>query len=428
MYNRIRQCLIVSVQIHRRFATQSNYEKILLERAKNFRVNTSWTGAACRRCMCGGVQNVVKKELVQAYSKEDAQRKLDEFLSDPENKKLAQIIELEIDVLRHNAEKVPNGTIAPREWLVLFKLETRSQRKKYLHFLWHNEKTRENKAAKKEAKKAEWLVKKAELEKKEAEEDTNEMKYGLGHNTIFMRIYESTMNNFYNGRVILHAMMYEPKIVFDCSYEEHMTIFEIQYCVRQLIMAFSNNRTHENPMFLYFCNFNKDGFLGQNFYRQLPIADDVDFPAVITTQSYLDLFPKEKLVYLTPHCRNDLEEFDPEAIYIIGAMVDKTSPKPHSLAKAKKEGIRMAKLPLEKYLEWGTGSTKSFTLNQMMSILLDVRHTKDWKKALSSHVPSRKLKATRDYMLQKKLQKALELGPAKPFNPEEYRFLNRKLK
>lgn len=128
MYSRIRQCLIVSVQIHKRFTTQSNYENVLL-RARNFRVNTSWTSTVCRRCMYGSVQNVIKNELVQTKSKEDAQRKLDEFLSDPENKKLAQIIELEIDVLRHNAEKVPTGDIAPKEWLMLFNLQTRSQRK-----------------------------------------------------------------------------------------------------------------------------------------------------------------------------------------------------------------------------------------------------------------------------------------------------------
>lgn len=190
--------------------------------------------------------------------------------------------------------------------------------------MWHNEKTKESRKAKKEAKQAEWLVKKEELKKKEAEEDTDEIKYGLGHNTLFMRIYEATMNNFYNGKVI-RAMMYEPKVVFDCSYEEYMTLVESQYCVRQLVMAFANNRCHEDPMCIYFCNFNKDGHLGQTLHKQLPTLYDDDFPAIISSQSYLDLFPKEKLVYLTPHCRTNLEEHDPEAIYIIGAVVDKVS-------------------------------------------------------------------------------------------------------
>lgn len=63
---------------------------------------------------------------------------------------------------------------------------------------------------------------------------------------------------------------------------------------------------------------------------------------------------------------------------------------PLSLAKAKKENIRMAKLPLDKYLQWGSGSGKSLTLNQCISILLDVKRTNDWKYALR-HVPKRKI-------------------------------------
>lgn len=64
----------------------------------------------------------------------------------------------------------------------------------------------------------------------------------------------------------------------------------------------------------------------------------------------------------------------------------------------------MAKLPLEKYLAWGSSSDKSLTLNQMMNILLDIRHTKDWKKALE-HIPNRKLREAREHRLRSKLKK-----------------------
>lgn len=50
----------------------------------------------------------------------------------------------------------------------------------------------------------------------------------------------------------------------------------------------------------------------------------------------------------------------------------------------------MAKLPLDRYLQWGSGSGKSLTLNQVTSILLDVKLTGDWKYALR-HVPRRKV-------------------------------------
>lgn len=50
----------------------------------------------------------------------------------------------------------------------------------------------------------------------------------------------------------------------------------------------------------------------------------------------------------------------------------------------------MAKLPLDRYLQWGSGSGKSLTLNCMLSILLDIKTTGDWKYALR-HVPRRKV-------------------------------------
>lgn len=77
----------------------------------------------------------------------------------------------------------------------------------------------------------------------------------------------------------------------------------------------------------------------------------------------------------------------------------------------------MAKLPIEKYLDWGSGSTKNLTLNQMLNILLDINITRNWKEALR-HVPTRKLREAREYMLKKKLYKELNSKEA-PFEEAE---------
>jgi mitochondrial ribonuclease P protein 1 len=50
----------------------------------------------------------------------------------------------------------------------------------------------------------------------------------------------------------------------------------------------------------------------------------------------------------------------------------------------------MARLPLDHYLQWGSGSGKSLTLNHMISIMLDIKSTGNWEKALQ-HVPRRKI-------------------------------------
>jgi ribonuclease P protein 1 len=61
---------------------------------------------------------------------------------------------------------------------------------------------------------------------------------------------------------------------------------------------------------------------------------------------------QEKIVYLTPHCREDLGKWDHDAVYVVGALVDKSTQDPFSLAKAKKLGIKTRKLPLDHYLEY----------------------------------------------------------------------------
>ena len=72
-------------------------------------------------------------------------------------------------------------------------------------------------------------------------------------------------------------------------------------------------------------------------------------PEVYTEQSYLDIFPKEKIVYLSPDSRNELK-WDDEDVYIIGGLVDIDVKSNASLGKAKKEGVRHAHLPMRRVL------------------------------------------------------------------------------
>lgn len=195
--------------------------------------------------------------------------------------------------------------------------------RKYLQRLWKIEKSNENFKAKKEKQRElreiEWQAKFSQNA-----EETGEIRYGLFQNSLFLRIYPKTIHDWYNARLIRN-MMFEPKIVFDCGYEEHMTQAEIHNCAKQLTISFAKNRIHDGSLCLYFCNLNKDGLLKQYFHCNMPNLLDDDFPAIVTSQSYLELFPKDKLVYLTPHCRTNMTEYDPDMVYIIGAMVDKVN-------------------------------------------------------------------------------------------------------
>lgn len=68
-----------------------------------------------------------------------------------------------------------------------------------------------------------------------------------------------------------------------------------------------------------------EGILKSYIKRQIPTIEDPAFPLNLHEASYLDLFPKDQLVYLTPHCNDTMEKYDHDAIYIIGAIVDKVN-------------------------------------------------------------------------------------------------------
>lgn len=313
----------------------------------------------------------------------EAEKEIAELITDPEKAKLKKILELELEVMQGNCDKIPSR-LRPRDWLELLKSTNQRQRRSYLLYMWRNEmKTRSIKERKA-------LRRQKELEKGRMESDGDDLAYGLRRNTLFLRIRIQTMNMFYHHK-LFQAMLHEPTIIYDLDYEQYMTRIELFNCVKQLVLSFAVNRTHDNPVNLYFCNANSSARLMQLVQRSIPTIYDNDFPLNVTSQSYLDIFDKKSLVYLTPNSHHTLTEYDPSKVYIIGALVDKANPRPLSLAKAKKEGIQTAKLPLDKYLKWTGGSGKNLALNQVLSILLDQRIQNNWEESLQ-HVPRRKLR------------------------------------
>lgn len=184
-------------------------------------------------------------------------------------------------------------------------------------------------------------------------------------------------------------MLFGQKIIFDCSYDQHMSRHQANSTAQQLLMSFAANRMHRHPFDVHFCNVNYSDPTITTLQGLCPALRNPGFPLSLHEKSYVDLFDPAKLVYLTPHCRNDLMEYDPDSIYVIGAMGVTHNHEPLSLAKAKEVGIKTARLPLDRYLTWGTSSSKVLNLNQMMDIMLEWKATRCWQSAFKV-VPRRK--------------------------------------
>jgi ribonuclease P protein 1 len=288
---------------------------------------------------------------------------------------------------RQEGMKVPSA-VKLNHWKELLYLGSPNARKKYYQYLWLNEMKGLGDKRKKEEKRRSRLELESLSPLPPREEDPYGTTYGLNRNTLFLRLYDTTVNKFYYNKMC-NAMMFSRPLVIDCGYDEFMTPREAKNCAKQLELLITENRNHSQPFDLHFMNADPNSKLIDYLGRIIPCLYDDGYPINITDRSYLDIFPKKQLVYLSPHARDKLEEWSEDEVYIVGAMVDKSDPRPFSLAKAKKEDLKMKKLPLDDYLVWGLGS-KSLTLNQMGNILLDFRLQKDWKLALD-HVPKRKL-------------------------------------
>lgn len=307
-------------------------------------------------------------------------------MTEKEEVDLEALIQLELELYRQEGFPVPSE-ITTLQWEELLTKGTVSGRKKYLTFLFKNEMKRQNKKKLKES-----IRKQKEEEERQSRENPVEedgcIKYGLWRNSIFIKILETSMNHFYHTRVV-QAMLHGQPLIVDLDFEEHMSSKERQNCAYQIQMMMSANRKHKDPYNLEIHNALSSFDTMARLERYIPPLYKPEFPMVINPKSYLEKYPKEQLIYLTPHCQEELLEYDHSAVYIIGGIVDKSSGEPLTLAKAKREGIRMQKLPLDRYLEWGIGN-KCLTLNQIISIMLDFKITGDWPHALR-HVPRRKL-------------------------------------
>ncbi|XP_059470220.1 mitochondrial ribonuclease P protein 1 homolog [Neocloeon triangulifer] len=312
---------------------------------------------------------------------------------DQDKEKTLRILCLEYDILRQEGCDVPTS-ISVENWQTLLDMQSIHGRKKFLRFLFIKEIRKSLEKDKKQQRREKRL---ALQEENVVEEDDGHIKYGLGNNALFHRIYESTITEYDNYRLIRAMELQEQKIFIDCGFDSSMSPAEKGNLANQLQFAFACNRVHSEPFDLHLCNVQKDSSAIRKMMRAIPMLLDTSFPCNVTEKSYLDIVPKESIVYLTPHCREVMRDFDHDANYIIGGIVDKSNQEPLTLAKAKREGLRMAKFPLDEYMHWGAGGSKFLTLDQVLKIMLDMRKTGDWNYALR-HVPRRKLKTNEEVL------------------------------
>lgn len=297
------------------------------------------------------------------------------FSSNKDEDPLAATREL-IEMWRLLGKEVPEH-ISEEELKTIMECVSKSS-KKYLKYLYirENEKSQANK---KEMK----VAAKEQVNKDQLPETTKENKQ---QNFLFLRLWDRNMD-IAMGWKGAQAMQFGQPLVFDMAYDDCMKPKELQNAVSQLLESEGWNRRDVDPFHIYFCNLKTDGA----YYRELVKRYGEKWNKLLLTateKSHVDLFPKDSIIYLTADSPNVMTTFKHDKIYIVGSFVDKNMQPGASLAKAKRLKLATECLPLDKYLQWDTG-TKNLTLDQMIRILLCLKNTGSWEEALK-FVPRRK--------------------------------------
>ncbi|NXV28970.1 TM10C methyltransferase, partial [Rissa tridactyla] len=279
-----------------------------------------------------------------------------------------------LEMWRLAGRSVPEN-ISEEQLKTFMECPSKSAKKKYLKYLHLKELYKKNDKRKMDEKRE----RKQEAKKQASETDETKR-------SSLVCLWANAMDKAYSWRAA-QAMIFGQPLVFDMSYEKDMSVREVANTVRQIVLSEGCNRRSVDPFHVHFCNLKDDSLYHKEFIKHYREAWG-KLLITATDQCYTDIFPKDKLVYLTADSPKVMKTFDHNKIYIVGSMVDKSIKTGVSLARAKRLGLETAALPLEKYLLWNSGA-KNLTLDQMMHILLTLKDTGDWKKALE-FVPKRK--------------------------------------
>ncbi|KAI8871107.1 hypothetical protein GQ42DRAFT_106080, partial [Ramicandelaber brevisporus] len=176
-------------------------------------------------------------------------------------------------------------------------------------------------------------------------------------------------------------------IIIDMSFNDLMSDVEIKSMARQLGRCYSVNKRSERPAELVIASLT--GKMKDSLTHSFPGHANWEPSHVrLESKDMTELYPKDRLVYLSADSTTCIDTLSKDDVYIIGGLVDKNRYKNLTLNKAKELGIRTAQLPIGQYVEMA--SRKVITVNQVYEILAGHLEGATWEKAFLDVIPKRK--------------------------------------
>ena len=180
-------------------------------------------------------------------------------------------------------------------------------------------------------------------------ENNNEITNYLSHSSFLNHLSSNDVQTIRRNKIFASIRNDAPHIVFDFRYESlHTRDHLFASLSKQFNEVISVNKNACEPFQVNFCNYNSDGHFHKKYGQNLGIDENLIFE---TKSSYTDIFPSEKMVYLSRDAKKPMEKFDPNKVYIIGSLTGMNHNEVHRFAsfnQATRDCIECQRLPLEK--------------------------------------------------------------------------------
>lgn len=172
------------------------------------------------------------------------------------------------------------------------------------------------------------------------------------------------------------------QVIIDCDFDVMLTDKEHSSLKQQLMFCHAANKKSEHP-----CRLILTG-VSDRLETAINKVSYGKWPVDMYKDPYITLYNKDQLVYLTADSEETLDTFESDKIYIIGGLVDHNRLKLITQNKATQQGIKTAKLPLDRFVD--LSSSKVLTVNHVFDLITKFVSCNDWRSAIVEAIPSRK--------------------------------------
>eukprot|EP01031_Cornospumella_fuschlensis_P039847 gene39847-48521_t len=173
-------------------------------------------------------------------------------------------------------------------------------------------------------------------------------------------------------------------ICVDLSFEDQHIQKEKSSIASQLVLIYAFLKRADVSIHLSLCSMNPSSYVFDSLQKQGLDHWFVDKHSEGAEQ----IFPKDKLVYLSPDATEVLETIESDKVYVIGGIVDRSVKKNLTLDKAKLHGLRVARFPVQEYVP--SRVTHILNIDTCVHIISYYLRYKDWERALREAIPQRK--------------------------------------